>query len=224
MYALGKRALDITASGVLLVIVSPMLFAIALILLFTGEGDVFYLQERIGFKNKPFNIIKFATMLRNSTDLPGGNVTLAGDKRVTRFGRVLRLSKLNEVPQILNVLKGDMSLVGPRPLMAKNSFDDYPDEAKANLYNVPPGLTGIASIAFRDEESLITDFVSSGGDADAFYIENVYPYKWALEKWYASRKSFSLDIKIMFLTAVSILKPKSRFYLEVFSDLPTRDF
>src|SRR5664279_2826285 len=126
-----------------------------IMLLLTGEHEVFFRQDRVGYKNKIFRIWKFATMLKNSPNMGHGDVTVRKDPRITAVGRFLRISKLNELPQIINILTGDMSFVGPRPLM-KAGYDRYSPELKEKVYGVTPGLTGIGSIVFRDEELIIT--------------------------------------------------------------------
>src|SRR5690606_2286133 len=119
--------------------------------------------DRVGYKNKTFSIWKFATMLKNSPNMPGGLITTKKDPRITPMGGFLRKTKINELPQLINILKGDMSFVGPRPVMQK-SFEQYPPEIQKIIYNVKPGLTGIGSIVFRDEEQLITNVKNSGGN------------------------------------------------------------
>nr|MBP9098312.1 sugar transferase [Ferruginibacter sp.] len=125
MYILLKRIIDLLIASLALVLLLPVLIPVIIILLFTGEHEVFYLQKRIGYRNKPFYIWKFATMIKNSPNIGTGEITLRNDPRVTKFGKFLRMSKLNELPQIINVFKGDMSIVGPRPLM-EISFKLYP--------------------------------------------------------------------------------------------------
>src|SRR5688572_9809410 len=155
MYRLVKRAFDITVSLIGLIILMPLFLVICILLKFTGEGEVFYFQERVGYKNRIFEIWKFATMLKKSPDMEGGLITLKRDPRLTPLGGFLRTSKINELPQLINILLGQMSFVGPRPVMQK-SFDAYPEEVQKVIYNVKPGLTGVGSIIFRDEEQLIT--------------------------------------------------------------------
>jgi lipopolysaccharide/colanic/teichoic acid biosynthesis glycosyltransferase len=117
MYHFFKRILDIVIVLIALLLLSPLLIPVIILLLLTGEHQVFYLQKRIGYQGKPFNILKFATMLKNSPQIGTGEITLRNDPRVTVIGKLLRRTKINELPQILNVLKGEMSIVGPRPLM-----------------------------------------------------------------------------------------------------------
>jgi lipopolysaccharide/colanic/teichoic acid biosynthesis glycosyltransferase len=223
MYYLLKRTFDILSSGIAILILSPFLIPIIIGLKLTGEGYVFYKQERVGYKNKPFLILKFATMLKNSSKMPGGIMTTKKDPRITPMGGFLRKSKINELPQLFNIFFGQMSVVGPRPVM-KVSFEAYPKEIQKVIYNVKPGLTGIGSIIFRDEEKLITDVKNNGGDLWEFYKGKIYPFKGRLEIWYQNNKSFSLDIKLIFLTAWVILVPTSELYAKWFKDLPKRSF
>ena len=156
MYLLIKRFFDILFSLIALAIISPVLIPVTIILLLTGEHEVFYKQERVGYKNRIFGILKFATMLKNSPNMGSKDLTSRNDPRVLPIGKFLRKSKLNELPQLINIMIGDMSFVGPRPLM-KSGYDRYSDEMKEKVYNVRPGLTGIGSIVFRDEELIITN-------------------------------------------------------------------
>ena len=222
-YNILKRFFDILASGIAILILSPLLIPIIIGLKFTGEGYIFYKQERVGYKNKPFLIWKFATMLKNSSKMPGGIMTTKKDPRITPMGGFLRKSKINELPQLFNIFFGHMSVVGPRPVM-KVSFEAYPKEIQKVIYNVKPGLTGIGSIIFRDEERLITDVKNNGGDLWDFYKNTIYPFKGNLELWYQNNKSFFLDLKLIFLTAWVILLPTSKLYEKWFKDLPKRNF
>ena len=223
MYFLLKRTFDILSSGIAILILSPLLVPIIIGLRFTGEGYVLYKQERIGYKNKLFLIWKFATMLRDSPNMPGGIMTTKRDPRITPMGRFLRKSKINELPQLFNIFFGHMSVVGPRPVM-KISFEAYPDKVKKVIYNVKPGLTGIGSIVFRDEEELITNVKNNGGDVWEFYKGKIYPFKGELEIWYQKNKSFLLDLKVIFVTAWVIFNPSSKIYHKLFKNLPKRSF
>ena len=153
MYNFFKRLLDLGIASVSLIILLPLFVPVIIILRLTAEGEVFYLQERIGYKNSKFKIWKFATMLKNSLDMGTGSITLKNDFRVTTFGKFLRRTKINELPQIINVIKGDISIVGPRPVLEQD-WKLYSDSVINKIYNLKPGLTGIGSIVFRDEESL----------------------------------------------------------------------
>ena len=162
-------------------------------------------------------------MLKNSQNMAGGLITLKRDSRLTPMGGFLRTSKINELPQLFNILRGDMSVVGPRPVMQK-SFDGYPEDVKKVIYNVTPGLTGIGSVIFRDEEELITKVKENGGNTWDFYINDIYPFKGSVEKWYQANQSFSTDFKIIILTAWVIVFPKSNLIYDWFQDLPKRPF
>ena len=222
MYKYLKRFLDILLSGIAIVILSPLLVPVMLILKCTGEHYIFYGQDRIGYRNKHFKILKFATMLLNSPNMAGGMHTTKNDPRVLPFGRFLRKTKINELPQIFNIFLGDMSIVGPRPLVDK-TFAPYSDEVKAKIYNVKPGLTGIGSIVFRDEEALLTECVAKGMSIDEAYAKIVSPYKGALEMWYQKHIGFWMDFILIFLTAWVIVFPESELVFKVFKDLPKRE-
>ena len=218
MYKITKRIIDLFVAAIALILLSPVLIPSILILLLTGEHEVFYFQKRIGYKNKLFDIWKFATMMKNSPNIGTGEITLRNDPRVTKFGKILRMTKVNELPQIINVFKGDMSIVGPRPLMDV-SFKLYPENVQAVIYNCKPGMTGIGSLIFRDEEKIVSD----AKDPKAMYA-TIYPYKGALEKWNKKNASLYTDFMIIFLTAWSILFPQNQLVNKVFTDLPRRSF
>jgi lipopolysaccharide/colanic/teichoic acid biosynthesis glycosyltransferase len=221
MYNFSKRLLDIVVSLIALTILTPVLLPVAIILRFSAEGYVFYFQDRIGKGRVNFRIIKFATMLKDSPNLASGSITLSGDWRVTKPGKFLRKTKINELPQIINILKGDISLVGPRPLVTK-TFTAYNDDIQSKIYNVKPGLTGIGSIIFRDEESLISAVTEE--NPHDFYKRVIAPYKGELEMWYQLNRSFILDLQLIFMTAWVILLPNSKLYEKWFKDLPKRSF
>lgn len=203
-YSFIKRILDVFTSLLLLIFLSPILLPIMLLLRFTGEGDIWYFQKRLGYKNQYFSIWKFATMLRNSPNMLTGSLTLRDDPRVTKVGKYLRVTKINEIPQLINVLKGEMSLVGPRPQMEVD-FQAYPKHVQERIYDILPGITGLGSIFFRDEEKIISD---SGCDPRQFYDEIVAPYKGELEIWYQNNSSIWLDTKILFITIAVVVFPK----------------
>ena len=221
MYNFFKRLLDIIVSLFSLIILLPLFIPIIIILRLSGEGEVFYFQERYGIYNTRFQIWKFSSMLKNSMNIGTGSITLQNDPRVTKIGAFLRKTKINELPQIINILKGDISLVGPRPLVTK-TFIAYNEEVQSKIYNVKPGLTGIGSIIFRDEESIISAVTDE--DPHEFYKRVIAPYKGELEMWYQSNCSFFLDLQLIFMTAWIILAPNSRLYEKWFKDLPKRSF
>lgn len=220
MYKLIKRFFDIFFSLLALVILLPLFIPIIILLLLTGEHEVFFRQERVGYKNRIFKIWKFATMLKNSPNMGHGDMTVRKDPRITPMGRFLRQSKINELPQVINILTGDMSFVGPRPLM-KVGFDRYSDEMKSKVYNAQPGLTGIGSIVFRDEELIITQ---SKLPPQECYRDVILPYKGALEVWYQQNQHFYTDFMILFLTAWYVVFPKSNLVYKTFPSLPKRSF
>jgi lipopolysaccharide/colanic/teichoic acid biosynthesis glycosyltransferase len=219
MYKIIKRFFDIIFSLVAIILLLPVFIPIIILLLLTGEHEVFFRQERVGYKNRIFRIWKFATMLKNSPNMGHGDVTMRKDPRITPVGRFLRQSKFNELPQVFNILTGDMSFVGPRPLM-KAGFDRYADEMKAKVYNTRPGLTGIGSIVFRDEELILTH---SNLPPHECYRTIILPYKGALEIWYQQRQNFYTDFMILFLTAWYVLFPKSKLVYKIFPSLPQRN-
>ena len=198
-----KRSIDVVLSILALVVLSPLLVPVMIILKLTGEHYVFYRQDRIGKRGRPFELLKFATMLKDSPNLGTGDITTRSDPRVLPVGRILRRTKINELPQILNVLKGDMSLIGPRPVTPKH-FQYYSDEVKEVIGRMRPGLSGVGSIVFRDEEALIAD---SDMAPEESYRQLVSPYKGELEVWYYENQSLLLDWKLIALTILVILKP-----------------
>lgn len=216
-----KRAFDVVASFCGLLVLSPLLIFVSLVLRFTGEGEVFYFQERIGLNGRPFLIWKFASMLKESPNIGTRTVTLRGDPRITAVGRYLRITKLNELPQLFNVLRGEMSFVGARPL-PRRSFQRFSEEVQARIYATPPGVTGIGSIVFRDEEKLLSLVQERGGDPQELFTRYIYPYKGELELWYQERASFLTDIRILLLTFWQIAFPRSNLVFRVFPDLPDR--
>ena len=213
-----KRLIDLFISTFALLLLSPLFLIVIIILRFTGEGEVFYFQERLGFLNKKFNIIKFATMLKNSPNMGSGSLTLRGDPRVLPFGNFLRKSKINELPQIFNVIIGNMSIVGPRPQMQVD-FDKFPVDIRNEIYKSQPGITGIGSIIFRDEEKWICDF---DGDKHKFYKDKIAPYKAEVEIWYYQNQSVLIDLKLVFLTAWVIVFPNSNVVYKMFESLPEK--
>ena len=221
MYSFFKRLLDIIVSLITLIILLPVFIPIIILLRFSGEGEVFYFQERYGIHNSKFHIWKFATMLKNSMNMGTGSITLRNDPRVTRIGSFLRKTKINELPQIINILKGDISLVGPRPLVTK-TFIAYNKDVQSKIYNVKPGLTGIGSIVFRDEESIFSTVTDE--DPHEFYKRVIAPYKGELEMWYQEHNSFFLDLQLIFMTAWIIIFPASKLYEKWFKHLPKRNF
>ena len=218
-YGFLKRVFDIIVSVIAILILSPLLIPIIIGLKLTGEGYVFYYQKRIGYRNKYFNIIKFATMLKNSPNIGTGIITLRNDPRVLPMGKFLRKTKINELPQVFNVLLGDMSLVGPRPLVDK-TFNAYPEDVRYSIYNCKPGITGIGSVIFRDEEQLMSSTTQPPAE---FYEKQIAPYKAELEMWYQRHRSFWVDLLILFLTGWKVIFPESSLAHKFFKNLPKRE-
>jgi lipopolysaccharide/colanic/teichoic acid biosynthesis glycosyltransferase len=210
------RFFDILLAGFALLVLSPLLLVVMLVLRCTGEHDVFYRQARIGRAGRSFGLLKFATMRRDSPNIGSGLITTRNDPRVLPVGRILRKTKINELPQIFNVMTGDMSIVGPRP-QVKAHFDVYPEHVRNEIVRVQPGLTGIGSIIFRDEEAILS---ASSLPLDVCYGQLIAPYKGELELWYLRRGSRGDYFRVIFLTAWVILFHHSRLYEIVFSDLP----
>ncbi len=192
-----KRLLDIMAASVGLLVLSPLWIILALLVKCSSPGPVIFRQERIGRGFQPFNLYKFRTMVRDAPRL-GGQITCQGDPRVTRVGRLLRDSKFDELPQLFNVLRGDMSLVGPRPEVSRY-VEMFRDDYRVIL-QVRPGITDLASIRYRDEAAIL----SAASDAEQEYVGRVLPEKIRLAKEYVSRQSTGLDLTIIFGTLVGL--------------------
>lgn len=213
-----KCLIDIFMSALGIVVLSPLLVPVIIILLLTGEHYVFYGQRRVGYRNSRFKIWKFATMLKASPSLGTGSLTVKNDPRVFPFGRFLRQTKLNELPQLFNILLGDMSVVGPRPQMEVD-FLKFPEYVQDKIYDVRPGLTGIGSIIFRDEERWISEH---DGDKHEFYKNHIAPYKGELEIWYQEHLSAYTDMILIFLTAWVVIFPESGLVFKIFRSLPPK--
>jgi len=211
-----KRFLDVVLSFLALVALAPFLLPVIVILRFTGEGEVFYIQERAGRGGNSFGLYKFATMLKDSPNIGDGEITVRGDPRVLPFGRFLRKTKLNELPQLWNIFIGDMSVVGPRP-MVLNTYAYYSEEARAKLNTIRPGLTGIGSIIFRDEERYLAD----REEPMQFYREHIIPYKSDLELWFVENNTLWLYIKIILVTAWVVIFSSSTIAENAFDGLPS---
>jgi lipopolysaccharide/colanic/teichoic acid biosynthesis glycosyltransferase len=210
-----QRLLDIFFSGLALLVLSPLLVPIAIALRMTGEGEVFYVQSRVGRDGMPFGLYKFATMLKNSPSLGTGTVTVKHDPRVLPLGRLLRKTKINELPQLLNILLGDMSVIGPRP-QTQRCFDAFPPASRQEIVRVRPGLSGIGSIIFRDEE----DLMHASAEPEKFYDTVIMPYKGKLEEWYVANQGLRTYLLCIVATAWVVLFPSSPVVWKAFPDLP----
>lgn len=210
-----QRVLDVCLSGVAIIVLSPIFFITCIILRFTGEREIFYRQIRVGQHGRPINILKFATMLKNSPNIGTGTVTLKGDTRILPVGRFLRKSKINELPQLFNVLLGDMSLIGPRP-QTQRCFQAFPESIHAKILSVRPGLSGLGSIVFRDEELMLND----SDKAERFYDEVIMPYKGTLEEWYVNQNSLVTYFVLLVATIWLLTTKKIPLGWPVFSKMP----
>jgi lipopolysaccharide/colanic/teichoic acid biosynthesis glycosyltransferase len=211
-----KRLMDIVLSGLALLVFSPLLIPVVIGLRLTGEGEVFYRQDRVGKGGKPFKLLKFATMLKDSPNLGSGLLTTRGDPRVLPMGKFLRQTKLNELPQLINIFLGDMSIIGRRP-QTQSHVDMIDASVRNKILQDAPGLSGVGSIIFRDEESILTN--SPKGHARCF-AEDIQPYKGQLELWYCEHQSVWLDIQLIVLTLAAIFSSESKLHLKWLHDLP----
>lgn len=210
-----QRLFDLIFSSLALVVLSPLLLPLMLALCLTGEGEVFFRQPRVGRGGKHFGLIKFATMLKDSPNIGTGTVTVANDPRVLPLGRFLRKTKLNELPQLINIWRGEMSVIGPRP-QTQRCFDAFPAASQADIVRVPPGLSGIGSIVFRGEEHLYAGFE----DPDWVYDTLIMPYKGELERWYVAHRSLWSYFALIGLTVWVVVFPRSGLIWRVFPGLP----
>jgi lipopolysaccharide/colanic/teichoic acid biosynthesis glycosyltransferase len=213
MYAFTKRIVDLLLATLILVALSPLLVVVAVILRFTNEREVLFRQPRIGQGNKPFLVWKFVTMRKGSEK--HGTITVKNDPRVFPFGKFLRKTKINELPQLLNVLRGEMSIVGPRP-QTEECFGYFPEEVRCRAFLCKPGLTGIGSVVFRDEEEILAR--SQGGHEESY--RRAMSFKGALELWYLENRSATVDLKIILLTIITVVRPHTFLAYKWFKDLP----
>jgi lipopolysaccharide/colanic/teichoic acid biosynthesis glycosyltransferase len=195
---MSKRLFDLLLSSLGLVVLSPLLLLIALAIKLDSPGPVCFRQERVGLRGKPFRIHKFRTM-RHEPACQGLQITVGCDARITRIGRFLRSSKLDELPQLLDVWVGDMSLVGPRPDVPRY-VALYPAGLREKVLSVRPGITDIASIEYRDESSVL----ARAADPEHAYVHEVLPHKLALSASYVDQASVWLDIKLIARTIKAI--------------------
>ena len=192
-----KRLFDMVCAALGLLVLSPVLLVCALLVGLTSPGGVLFRQERIGKDGVPFTIYKFRSMRKDNAGL---KISTSRDTRITPVGRVLRKTKLDELPQLWNVLKGDMSFVGPRPEVREYT-DLYTPEQRQVLM-VRPGVTGLASIRYRNENELLT----ASSDPNRTYIDEVMPAKLALDLKYIHRACVSYDIKLIWETLVTVVR------------------
>ena len=211
------RFCDIMFSLLAIVALLPLFLLVVLVLLFTGEGEVFFIQRRVGRNGKHFGILKFATMLKNSPNMGSGTITLNGDPRILPVGQILRRTKINELPQLWNVLIGDMSLIGPRP-QTHECFDAFTTVAKQKIVTLRPGLSGVGSIIFRSEEKMLS--ASSITENTEIYRRKIMRYKGEVEAWYVDNKSLSFYFLLIVLTAWYVVNPRSDAIYSCIKSLP----
>ena len=212
------RFFDIIFSSLAIVIMFPFMLPIMLTLKLTGEHDIFYRQKRVGKYGKEFSLIKFATMLRDSSNMPGGYCTLKDDPRLLPMGGFLRKTKINELPQLINIIRGQMSIVGYRPLL-RCHYDHYSNKTKQALHNIRPGLSSIGSIIFRDEEKILQS-IADIENRVRFYNNVIMPFKGELECWFVDRYNILNYFKIIIFTFVCVVNPNTNISKKMFSDLP----
>ena len=210
-----ERFFDIIFSSLALMVLAPLLLPIILILKFSGEGEVFFLQERIGKGGEVFKLYKFATMLKNSPNIGTMTVTMKDDPRVLSVGKFLRKTKINELPQLLNIFYGDMSVIGPRPLTSQ-TFGSYFPSTQKTIKRVRPGLSGVGSIIFRGEEEIL-----EGSFASVDFYDNVIaPYKGSLEEWFVENKCLHIYFLAIFITVWAVFNPTTNMAWKIFKKLP----
>ncbi|MCK5617500.1 sugar transferase [Candidatus Pacearchaeota archaeon] len=200
-----KRFVDILLSGLAIIILSPVLIIISVLIKLTGE-DIVFLQDRFGLNEKSFKLIKFTTMPKGSEKL--GYITTSADPRPSKLGKFLRKTKINELPQLINVFFGDMSMIGPRPLLEVHA-KIYPEDVRRKIYSMKPGLIGIGSLYFHNEDSLL----ASVDNTTQYYEEVVMPKKAELELWYNQNWSILLDFRLLLLSVVILLRLKRQIGL-----------
>lgn len=210
-----ERFFDIFFSIFALMVLIPIFFPLMLVLKLTGEGEVFFLQKRVGKDGNLFNLLKFATMLKNSPNIGTRTLTIKDDPRVLPLGKFLRKSKFNELPQLFNILKGDMSIIGPRPLTVE-TYNSYSESTKEILKKIKPGLSGIGSIIFRTEEELLNNRLNSLD----FYNNIISQYKGLLEEWFFAKKSLSVYFILILITIWIVFFPSTKIVWKIFPDLP----
>lgn len=194
-----KRLFDIAASAIGLLLLAPALLGIAVWIKRDSPGPVFFRQQRIGRHGEPFRIYKFRSMRQDNAGL---QITVGADDRITRSGHFIRAYKLDELPQLINVLLGDMSIVGPRPEVPRY-VALYPADVRAEVLSVRPGITDLASVQYRSESTLL----AQSSNPEQTYVDTILPAKLALCRQYVRERSFWLDLRIIGMTLGILLKP-----------------
>ncbi len=210
-----QRFFDIILSSLALLVLAPLMIPIIILLRYSGEGEIFFLQERIGRHGTPFKLFKFATMLKDSPNIGTGTVTLKGDPRILPMGHFLRKTKINELPQLINILLGHMSVVGPRP-QTPRCFSAFPVQTQSIIVQTRPGLSGLGPIVFRGEE----DLLSGDHRPEDFYDQVIAPYKAEVEMWYIRHQGLRTYFTIIGVTIWVVLFPSSDLVWRIFKNLP----
>jgi lipopolysaccharide/colanic/teichoic acid biosynthesis glycosyltransferase len=211
-----KRPTEFLAALLLTILLLPVWLPILVIQLLTGNRSVFYLSERVGLNGRRFTMYKFTTMYEGSPDILTREITVKDDPRILPFGKFIRKTKLDELPQLLNILKGDIGFVGPRPLPPRH-FHYYTKEQQEVISRMKPGITGLASVYFRNEAVLFDHYDTPPEEC---YATVITPRKAALEMWYYKNRSVWLDLKILLCTAVVIFQKNSPLPEKLFKKAP----
>ena len=196
---LSKRIFDLAAASLGLAILTPLLLVVAALIKLESRGPVFFRQERVGLNGQTFRIHKFRTM-RHAAGAGSAELTVGDDARITRVGQVLRKYKLDELPQLIDVVRGDMSLVGPRPEVPRY-VRHYSERDRAIVLSVPPGITDFASIRYRDESAML----GRSSDPDSTYVGKILPRKLRYYRFYVQRRSLLLDIRLILMTICAVV-------------------
>ena len=208
-YTGSKRSFDVLLSACLLVVLPPLYFIVSVLLRCSGEGNVLFRQRRVGRSGDKFTLLKFTTMAEGSA--AAGDITFEDDPRMLPVGRWLSALKIDELPQIWNTLRGEMSLVGPRPLTSR-AFHCYSPRVQEIVKSMKPGVTGVGSLVFRNEDQILAQ---APGDPKAYYDNVIIPVKGELETWYFAHRSLYIDLLILALTLVAVPWPRSRLHLRL---------
>ena len=209
------RFFDIFLSGIALIVLSPLFILVMIILKLTGEGEMFFHQKRVGKNKKNIYLFKFATMYKNSENIGTKTITIKNDPRILPVGRFLRDFKINELPQLINIFKGEMSFIGPRPL-TNETFSFYSEEIQKKIASIEPGLSGVGSIVFRNEEKILSD----GNNSSDIYKNFISPYKGELESWFIENRNIYTYFSLIFLTVLIVLNLQPKLIFKIYKDLP----
>lgn len=211
-----QRFFDTIFAGVALALLWPILALVMVVLKLTGEGEVFFPQSRIGRNGKNFWLYKFATMLKDSPNIGTGTVTVDNDPRVLPVGKFLREYKINELPQLINIIKGDMSLIGPRP-QTQRCFNAFSDDVQRDIKKVRPGLAGLGVLIIYNEERMMRNKAG----ADDFYDNVIMRYKGELEQWYVKNNSISLYFTLIVVTLFALIFKNSTVLFKLYPTIPS---